>query len=131
MILWLLYQENAIKSYQNFWAKGLEDLYIGMNIKQSQTLWELNFVCFNLSKPKYSIKRFNVKKCYLPRDIIQNYVIVNGKNFYDQPIELDIKRYKEIKKLTTGQGEGYTTGCLLDYEYVKNHYRLIAVDLIR
>ena len=55
----------------------------------------------------------------------------NGKNFYDQPIDSDIKRYKEIRKLTTGQSEYYTTGCLLDYDYIKNNYRLIAFDLSR
>ena len=38
---------------------------------------------------------------------------------------------KKFKKLTTGIGEIYTTGCLLDYDYIKNHYRLIAVDLRR
>ena len=38
----------------------------------------------------------------------------NGKNFYDQTIDSDIKRYEEIRKLTTGQGKDYTTGCLLD-----------------
>ena len=37
----------------------------------------------------------------------------------------------EIRKLTTGQGEVYNTGCLLHYDYIKNQYRLIAVDLIR
>ena len=53
------------------------------------------------------------------------------KNFYDQPSDSDIKRYEKIRKLTTGQGKDYTTGCLLNYEYIKNHYRFIAVDLIR
>ena len=53
------------------------------------------------------------------------------KNFYDQTIDSDIKRYKEIRKLTTGQGENYTTVCFLDYVYIKSHYRLIAVDLSR
>ena len=38
------------------------------------------------------------------------------KKTYDQPIDSDIKRYKEIRKLTTGQGEDDATGCLLDYE---------------
>ena len=33
--------------------------------------------------------------------------------------------------MTTGQGENYTNGCLLDYDYIKGHYRLIAVDLSR
>ena len=61
--------------------------------------------------------------------IIKNFnVIINGKNFYTS-IDSDIKQYKEIKKLTTRQGEDFTTGCLLDYEYIKHHYRLIAVDL--
>ena len=57
---------------------------------------------------------------------------MNGKNFYyDQPTDYDINRHEEITKLTTGQGEGYTTRCLLDYDYIKNHYRLIALDLNR
>ena len=34
-----------------------------------------------------------------------------------------------MKKLTTGLGEDYTNGCLLDYDYIKNHYRFTAVDL--
>ena len=40
-----------------------------------------------------------------------------------------MKRYEEIRKLTTEQGEDYTTGCLLDYDYLKNQYKLIAIDL--
>ena len=39
--------------------------------------------------------------------------------------------YEEIEKLTTGQGEDYTTGCLLDHNYIKIHHGLIAVHLIR
>ena len=51
------------------------------------------------------------------------------EKLYDQAIDSDIKGYEEIRKLATGLGEDYTTGCLLDYEYIKNHHRLIAVDL--
>ena len=58
-------------------------------------------------------------------------VIISPKNLYDQTINSDIKRYEEIKKLLTEQGEDYPTGCLLRYEHIKNHYRLIAVDLNR
>ena len=66
------------------------------------------------------------------KGIIKNYnAIINGKNFCDWAIDSDIKRYEEIRKLITGQVEDYTTGCLLDYDYIKNHYRLIAVDLSR
>ena len=53
------------------------------------------------------------------------------ENFYDQQVDSDIKRYEGNRKLTTGQGEDYTTGRLLDYEYTKNYYRSIAVDLSR
>ena len=53
------------------------------------------------------------------------------KNFHHQAIDSDIKRYEKIRKLNTGEGEDYTAGCLLDYDYIKNHYRLIAVDLSR
>ena len=49
----------------------------------------------------------------------------------DYVIEFNIKRYEEIRKLTTGQAEDYTPGCLLDYDYIKCHYRLISVDLSR
>ena len=77
-------------------------------------------------------KRFKTQRYYLPKGIIDNdNVIINEKNFYDQPADSDIKRYEEIRKLTTGQGEDYTTECLLDCDYIKNHYRLIAVDLSR
>ena len=68
------------------------------------------------------VKRFQTRRYYLPKDIIKNYnVIINKKNFYDQPIDSDIKRDEEIRKLTTVRGEDYTFRCLLDYEYIKNH----------
>ena len=58
-------------------------------------------------------------------------MIINGNNFYGQPIDSDLKQYKEIRKLITEKGENYTIGCLLSYEYGKNHYSLIPVDLSR
>ena len=70
------------------------------------------------------VKRFNNKKYYLPKGVIKNYnFIINGKSFYNQTIDSDIKRYVEIRNLTTEKFENYTTGFLLDYEYTKNHYR--------
>ena len=58
-------------------------------------------------------KSFNARKYCLPKGVIKNYnVIINRKNFYDQAIDSDIKRYEEIRKLTTGQGQDYTTRCL-------------------
>ena len=61
---------------------------------------------------------------------IENYNIENdGRNFYDQPINDSIKQYDEIRKISTGQGDDYTTGCLLDFAYFEENYRLIAADL--
>ena len=70
-------------------------------------------------------------KCFLPRGEIKNYnVLIDGRNFYDQPIN-DIKQYDEVRKVSTRYGDHYTTGCLLDYAYFKDHYKLITVDLSR
>ena len=56
------------------------------------------------------VKRFETQRYYLPKGTIKNYnVIFNGKNFYDHSIGSDIKLYEEIRKLTTGQGQCYTT----------------------
>ena len=69
------------------------------------------------------------KKYFLPRAKIENYNIkIDGRNFYDQPINDSIKQYDEIRKISTGQGDDYTTGCLLDFAYFEKNYRLIAVD---
>ena len=70
------------------------------------------------------------KKYFLPRVSTYN-ALINGRNFYDQPINDLVKQYEEIRKTAAGQGDDYTTGFLLDYQYLKDHYNLIAVDLIK
>ena len=71
-----------------------------------------------------------IKKNFLPRVKIENYNIeIDGREFYDQPINDSIKQYDEIRKISTGQGDDYTTGCLLDFAYFEKNCRLIAVDL--
>ena len=81
--------------------------------------FESNFVRVNrlfvlvYSNQDAAFNRFKSKRYFSPKDIIKNYnVIINGKNFCNQPIDSDIKRYEEIGKLTTRQGENYTIGCL-------------------
>ena len=70
------------------------------------------------------------RKYYLPRIDLNKYsVIIDGRNLYDNPIESDIEKYRELKKVMIGKGEDYTTGSLLDYNYFKKHYKLVAVDL--
>ena len=67
---------------------------------------------------------------YLPRIDLEKYnVIIDGRNCYDNPIENDVEKYRELKKVMIGKGEYYTTGSLLDYNYLKKYYKLVAVDL--
>ena len=70
------------------------------------------------------------KKYFLPRGEIKNCkVLIDGRIFYDQPINDIIKQYDKVRKVSMGYGVEYTTGCLLGYAHFKDNYRLIAVDL--
>ena len=70
------------------------------------------------------------EKYFLPRIKIKNYNIeIDGRNFYDQPINDSIKQYDEVRKISTGKGDDYTTGCLLDFAYFEKNYKIIAADL--
>ena len=74
--------------------------------------------------------RTSDERYYLPTVEIKDYNIVfNGENFFDQPIKNNKVTYDNIRKIATGQGDDYTTGCLLDYPYFANTYKMIAVDL--
>ena len=55
--------------------------------------------------------------------------MIDGKNLFDQPVKNDKVKYENIRKVTTAQGNDYTTGCLLDYAYLKKYYKTISVDL--
>ena len=74
--------------------------------------------------------RSGSRKYYLPRvDITKYNVLIDGRNFYDQPINDKIRQYDETRKVATGKGDNYATGCLLDYKYFKEFYKLFAIDL--
>ena len=67
---------------------------------------------------------------YLQKVEIKDYnVIIDGKNFFDQPIDSMAKSYENIRKIATDQGNDYATGCLLDCSYLKDHYKMITIDL--
>ena len=55
--------------------------------------------------------------------------MIDGKDFFDQPVKSDMRAYDNIWKIATGQRGDYTTGCLLDYNYFNEHYKMIAIDL--
>ena len=55
--------------------------------------------------------------------------MIDGRKVFDQPINSMNKTYESIRKVATGKGDDYTTGCLLDYSYFKENDKMIAVDL--
>ena len=84
----------------------------------------------NTNNGDNKVERDCHRKYFLPRVDRTNYnVLIDGRNVYNQPINDQIKKYDETRKTATGKGEDYTIGCLLDYQYFKDHYQLIAVDL--
>ena len=69
---------------------------------------------------------------YLPNIEINNYnVLINGENFSNQPIKDNKVTYENIRKVATGKGDDYTSGCLLDYTYFRDNYNMIAIYLSR
>ena len=95
-----------------------------------QGVKRLFVLAYNNTAGNNQVSVDSLKKYFLPRFKIENYSIeIDGTNFYDQPINDSIKQYNKIRKISTGQGDGYTTGCLLDFPYFERNFRLIAVDL--
>ena len=67
---------------------------------------------------------------YLWKVEIKDYdVVIDGKNVFDQPINSQLKTFENIRKIATGKRDDYATGCLLDYSYFKENYKMIAIDL--
>ena len=108
-----------------------EEIYIRELLDSScQEVKRLFVLAYNNTAGSIQVSVDSYKKYFLPRVKIENYNIENdGRNFYDQPINDSIKQYDEIRKISTGQGDDYTTGCLLDFAYFENNYGQIAGDL--
>ena len=69
-------------------------------------------------------QRISNKRYYISNVEIKDYnVMIDGKNFFDQPVKNDKVTYENIRKIATGQGDDYTTGCLLDYMDMFKNYR--------
>ena len=54
--------------------------------------------------------------------------MMNGQIFFDQPVKNNLITYDNIRKIVTDQGDDYAVGCLLDYNYFNNFYKMIAID---
>ena len=57
--------------------------------------------------------------------------MIDEKSFFDQPIKSSMKIYDNIRKIATGQRDDCTIGCLLDYNYYKNYYNMMAIYLTK
>ena len=90
-----------------------------------QEVNKLFVLAFSNDNYRISAKRYN-----LPTVEINDYnIMINGENVFDQPIKNNKATYENIRKIATGQGDDYTTGCLLENSYFPDTYKLIAVDL--
>ena len=112
-------------------AANNEEKYIRELLDSSwQGVKRLFVLAYNNKEGDNKVSVDSYKKYFLPRVKIENYNIeIDGRNFYDQAINDSIKQYDEIRKISTRQGDDYTTGCLLDFSYFEKNYRLIAADL--
>ena len=55
--------------------------------------------------------------------------MINGENFFDQPLQINLRTFDIIQENAISQEGDYTTGSLLDYLYFKENYELVAIDL--
>ena len=79
-----------------------------------------------------NLHQISYKQYFLPAVEIENYkVTIDGKNFFDQLVKMDLKAYDNIGKFGTGEGDDYTTGCLLDHNYFKDYYKMIATYSVK
>ena len=82
-------------------------------------------LAFENDNHKISTRRYN-----LPTVEIKDYnIMINSENFFNQPIKNNKVIYENIRKIAIGQGDDYTSGCLLDYSYFADTYKMIAIDL--
>ena len=84
----------------------------------------------NANNNASKVERDSHRKYFLPRvNITNDNVLLDGRNFYNQSINDQVKKHNELIKITTGKSEDYSTGCLMDYHYFLKHHQLIACDL--
>ena len=109
-------------SAKAFAQKRLLNYLINPNFQGVNRLFVLSFENENdrTSHLIYDLPKVEIKDCN---------VMIDGRNFFDQPTNSMTKTYENIRKFFIGQRDDYTTGCLLDYSYFKENYKLIAIDL--
>ena len=117
-INWNKYQSDLKTYAQNQWLNHLVD----PNFQGVNRLFVLSF--------KNENGRTSHSECYFPKIEIKDYnAKIGGKMLFDQPVKNYKITYENIRKIVTGQGDDYLTGCLLDYPHFKENYKMIPTDL--
>ena len=117
-INWNYYQPKLSSERQNQYL----DFLISPRFQEVNRLFVLLFEIEDYRKVQ--------TRYYLPKVEIKDYtVMIDRKNFFDQPVKIHMRTYDNIQKIATGQGDDYATGCLLDYNYFKKYYNMLATDL--
>ena len=116
-INWNKYEPKVTVPQQNRYL----DLLVNPSLQGVNKLFVLSF--------ESDDGRTNYKRYYFPLVEVNNYnVVIDGRNFSNQPVKNNLITYDNIPNIATGKGEDYTTGCILDYNYFNNYYKMIAVD---
>ena len=113
-VYWNEYQTK--KETRNLYNKNLTRFPLDASFQRVRRLFVLAFD--NTDNDAKNVERNSHTKYFLPRVDITNYnVLIDGRNFYNQSINDLVKQYDKIRKSATGEGDNYTTGCSLDYQY--------------
>ena len=98
-----------------------------LNILIDPTFTNVNRL-FVLAYEQDNNNRQSFSRFYLPNVIVKDYnVIIDKLAFFDLPIKTEEEAYEKI--IDIGRNNKYATGNLLDYDYFKKYYKLIAIDL--
>ena len=117
-IFWNEYK-SKIETHESV-SNNLKTINLGTSFQGANRLFVL---AYDIETANEIINMNSPRRCALPRVKLTKFsVLIDGKNFHDQPISSDIKKYEELLKPKIGRGESYETGCLLDSDYYKNHY---------
>ena len=112
------YQPKISTQTQNQYLDCLIDLRFQENNRLPVLSFEGNMV------------RTRYQGCFLSKIEIKDYnVIIDSRDSFDHPVKNDIRTYEKIRKIVIVQGDDYTTACLLDDTYLKENFKLIAIDL--
>ena len=75
-------------------------------------------------------QRTSYKRYHLPTLETKNYnFVIDGQNFFDQLVRNNLITYDSTRIIATDKEDNYTITCFPEYNYFRNYYKMIAIDL--